>query len=147
MVLTACGDSTSSSATLPGTTSPPETTPAASGTSAPGSTEATTAPTTTVAVTAAPTTTLAIVDGEASIVVHEGQVDGPGRLEVKLGTFVSLSVESDVSDEIHVHGYDLLADVTGGGTAQIQFNADIPGIFEVELEDAGLELLELVVEP
>ncbi|MDH3425800.1 MAG: hypothetical protein OEM22_03925 [Acidimicrobiia bacterium] len=83
----------------------------------------------------------------ASIVVYEGQVDGPGRLVVKLGTFVSLSVESDVSDEIHVHGYDVFADVIGGSTAQIQFNADIPGIFEVELESAGLELLELVVEP
>jgi len=58
-----------------------------------------------------------------------------------------LRVESDVSDEIHVHGYDLVAAVSSGGIGELQFNADIPGIFEVELEDAGLEILQLVVEP
>jgi hypothetical protein len=54
-------------------------------------------------------------------------------------------VTSDVADEIHVHGYDLSTDVEAGGTAEVKFVADVPGIFEVELEEAVIPLVELEV--
>lgn len=81
-----------------------------------------------------------------SITVRGGRLTGDtGRVEVALGTPVTLSVTSDVTDEVHLHGYDLTADASAGKTASLNFTADIPGIFEVELEESGLQLLELQV--
>ena len=39
------------------------------------------------------------------------------RQSVNEGDRVVIVVDSDVADEIHVHGYDLKKDVTAGGTA------------------------------
>ena len=50
-----------------------------------------------------------------------------------------------VADEVHFHGYDLSQDVKAGGTAQIPFHATIPGRFEIELENTGVQLAELTV--
>ena len=41
--------------------------------------------------------------------------------------------------------YDLLADVTPGSPSEIRFTADVPGVFEVELEDSGTFLFEIAV--
>lgn len=84
---------------------------------------------------------------EIEVEVEDGEVRGPGDVEVPQGERVRLVVEADVSDEVHVHGYDLLADVTPDEPAVIVFRADAPGVFEVELEGAGLPLLELTVTP
>ena len=67
------------------------------------------------------------------------------RAEVKLGDNVRLVVESDAADELHIHGYDLIADVVPGQTTEITFVAEIPGVFEVEFETSHLQVLELVV--
>lgn len=77
--------------------------------------------------------------------VRSGAVEGGGRKAVSLGDQVTIRVTSDVADHIHLHGYDVLADVEVGGTAELTFEATIPGVFEVELEDAGLHLLELEI--
>ena len=58
---------------------------------------------------------------------------------------MTITIVADVTDEVHVHGYDLLATVTPDGPAVIEFAATIPGVFEVELEGAHLELLLLEV--
>ena len=77
--------------------------------------------------------------------VTDGEVTGGGRHEVSVGEPVTLRVTSDVADHVHVHGYDLIVDVQAGETAQLAFDATIPGVFEVELEDARIPLLELEV--
>jgi hypothetical protein len=46
-----------------------------------------------------------------------------------------------------VHGYDLKQSVAPGKPASISFRADVPGRFEIELEDAGKEIAELTVKP
>ena len=84
---------------------------------------------------------------EVEVEVEDGNVEGPGDVEVQQGERVRLVVEADVSDEVHVHGYDLLADVSPNEPAVIVFRANAPGVFEVELEGAGLQLLELTVSP
>ena len=58
---------------------------------------------------------------------------------------VAIVVHSDVADEVHVHGYDLHQDVGAGGTARIDFTADIAGVFEAELENRKLQIVELTV--
>ena len=78
--------------------------------------------------------------------VAGGQVSGDtGRVPVAAGTEVTLSVTSDVPDEVHLHGYDLAAELTPGTPAEITFDATVPGVFEVELHDAGTVLLTLQV--
>ena len=67
------------------------------------------------------------------------------RVKVKLGTQVRLEVTADRADEVHLHGYDRKVDAQPGRPAVLQFQADTPGVFQVELEEAGLKLVELQV--
>ena len=144
LVVPACGDddaatTTAVTTTSPGTvvtTAPPTT--AASTTTAPTPTT-TTDPFETTTTTAAGLTVI-------EVTYTDGGVKGAdGRVAVDTGEQVRIEVTSDVADEVHLHGYDLTADVAAGTPAVIEFIADIPGIFEVELEDAGTLLFELQV--
>ena len=83
-----------------------------------------------------------------AIVIGGGlPVGGPRRVTVARGRRVILNVTSDVSDHIHLHGYDLMSDVAPEQPARIDFVADVAGVFECELEDAGLPLFELEIAP
>jgi hypothetical protein len=93
----------------------------------------------------APTTPTAPVANEIRISVAGGKVTGGGRHKIPKGTTLRLVVSADVSDEVHVHGYDKKADVAPGADATIEVVANVPGIFEVELEKKGLELAQLEV--
>lgn len=86
-------------------------------------------------------------DGELIEIVVEGGavVDGPRRWAVSVGDSVTLRVSADVADEVHLHGYDHSVEVAPGAPAELSISADIPGIFEVELEDRGLRLADLEV--
>lgn len=80
------------------------------------------------------------------IVVRDGQpVGGVKRPEIDEGKQVLLIVRSDVADHIHLHGYDLLADVAPGQPGRIRFRADLPGRFDLELEDRVVLIAELRV--
>lgn len=82
------------------------------------------------------------------IVVNGGEIRGGLPHEtVKQGSKVVIRVSADVSDEVHLHGYDIARDVAPGKPAVIAFAADLPGRFEVELEGQGQQLLDLKVEP
>ena len=79
--------------------------------------------------------------------ISGGQVSGDtGRVPVAAGTEVTVVVTSDVPDEVHLHGYDLEAELTAGTPAEITFDATVPGVFEVELHDAGTVLLTIQVQ-
>lgn len=83
-----------------------------------------------------------------TIVVENGRpVGGIEELTYSAGERVRFEVESDVSDEVHVHGYDLTKDVEAGGSVGFDFPATIEGVFEAELEDRGEQILELRVNP
>jgi plastocyanin len=78
--------------------------------------------------------------------VSGGEVSGDtGRVPVAAGEHVTLVLTSDVADEVHVHGYDLEAELSPGQPTEIAFDATIPGVFEVELHEAGTQLLSLQV--
>jgi hypothetical protein len=64
---------------------------------------------------------------------------------VELGETVTLVITSDAADELHVHGYDLTAAVAADRPTTLTFTVDTPGVFEVELHDAGTALLSLQV--
>jgi heme/copper-type cytochrome/quinol oxidase subunit 2 len=67
------------------------------------------------------------------------------RVKVPLDGKVRLEVTADRTDEVHLHGYDRKVDIEPGKPAVLEFTADVPGVFEVELEEAGLKLVELQV--
>ena len=143
--IAACGGGGASSTTsaTPSTGAPAATTtpsPTTSATAAPATTTSTTEPTTTTA----PTTT---DPGPATyeFAVTGSTVEGPDRIEASVGEEIVIVVAADVADEVHLHGYDLYADVGPGDSATLEVVTDIPGIFEMELEGARLVLTELVV--
>jgi glucose/arabinose dehydrogenase len=72
-------------------------------------------------------------------------VGGLERVPVALGSEVTISVTADVADELHLHGYDLFVDLSPGVAGEITFVAEIPGVFEAELEAAGIPVVELEV--
>lgn len=85
-------------------------------------------------------------DVTAEVTVEDGQVvGGVERIPVEVGETVALRVASDVADTVHVHGYDLHASVGPDEPAVVRFPADIPGVFDVELEQRGLLIAELEV--
>ena len=71
---------------------------------------------------------------------------GVVRYAVPSGSTVELVVSSDVADEVHVHGYDRRSFVTAGASTTMRFAADLPGVFDVELEQRGVPLAQLQVE-
>ena len=105
----------------------------------------TTSPTETAPPTLEPTPTDNV---ELVVTVRGGKpVDGIVRAEAKKGDPVVVIVRSDVADEVHVHGYDLMADVAPGSPARISFEASVPGRFEVEFESRAIQIAELRVGP
>ena len=110
------------------------------------SSTATTAPaTTTEPATTAPKPQAATV---LRITVRAGRpVGGIQRASTRKGKAVRVIVRSDVADEVHLHGYDVMRDVGPGRPAQIAIRATLTGKFEIELEDRGLEIGELEVRP
>jgi hypothetical protein len=80
-------------------------------------------------------------------VVNGQPAGGIKTISYTKGDQIRLKVQSDTADEIHVHGYDLKKDVKAGGSVQFGFPASIEGRFEVELENAGVQIANLQVEP
>ena len=72
-----------------------------------------------------------------------GLVGGVRRESVDLGAKVTMIVEGSTDEQVHVHGYDLY--IEPGGPGALEFDALIPGRFEVELEQSGQLLIELTV--
>ena len=63
------------------------------------------------------------------------------------GDTVRFRVRHGEAEEVHVHGYDIKKDLAANETANVSFEASIPGIFEIELEHSGTPLGRLKVEP
>ena len=87
-------------------------------------------------------------DTVATIVVKDGQpVGGVQDLTFTEGDDIRFTVDSDVSDEVHFHGYDIGKDVEAGGSVTFDVPATITGKFEVELEDRVTQIAEITVNP
>lgn len=121
-----------------------------------GDTTTTTAAQTTIAATTTEqeTTTEATTTAPAEPRVVRARITVPGDTVPKVKKFtvrrdrqVEIVIDSQLADEVHVHGYDLSAEVAPGKPATIRFKATAPGRFEIELEDRHLPIAELEVRP
>jgi hypothetical protein len=74
-------------------------------------------------------------------------VGGIRRARVEQGERVRLVVRADLSDEVHLHGYDISRRIRPGGPTLIVFRATVVGQFEVELEERHIQLAEIEVRP
>jgi hypothetical protein len=81
------------------------------------------------------------------VTFRDGAVQGPTRFTVTQGDKVRILVRADVTDEVHLHSYDLHAGVAPGDPGRIDFVANVGGVFECELEDAGALLFQLEIVP
>lgn len=72
-------------------------------------------------------------------------LDTAGRIEAAVGDVVMIMVTSDVSEQAHLHGYDIVATVEPDEAGMMLFTADTPGKFEIEFEESGTFIAELVV--
>ena len=110
---------------------------------------ATSSPTSTAgptSTTRATTTTAGFAGTLIEARVTGGKVEtAERRVTLAAGKPVRIRVQADVADEVHVHGYDLTKPVGPGKPATIEFAADLPGVYEVELEAANHTLFELEV--
>ncbi len=115
-------------------------------------TQASTPPATTSTPASTPSTTTEAAPPPAPkaevVTVEGGKPDGGvQRLAFDKGDTVRFKVASDVADEIHVHGYDLMKDVEAGGSVSFSFKAKFDGKYEVELEGAGVQIASLEIQP
>jgi hypothetical protein len=117
------------------------------------STTPTTTPTTTGATTTqtVPTTTATPTRPEVQrirIDFRNGRVvGGIRRARVEQGERVRLVVRADLSDEVHLHGYDISRRIRPGAPTLIVFRATVVGQFEVELEERHIQLADIEVRP
>jgi hypothetical protein len=129
---------------------PDDSEPAAETAAATTTDETTTEETTTEETTTEETTTTNPEDElqRVNVVFRNGEVvGGVVDADVDQGARVRLTVRADVEDEVHLHGYDLFAEVAPGQPGRITFTADDPGEFEAELEALAMPVAELRVRP
>ena len=74
-------------------------------------------------------------------------VGGVLGIDVDEGDPIKFRVRSDIADEVHIHGFDISREVPAGGSVTFSFPADITGIYEAEMEQLGVQIVELQVNP
>jgi len=85
---------------------------------------------------------------DLAVVVKDNEpVGGIQSLTLNKGDRVRFTVTSDKPEEVHTHGYDISEPVGPGKPAKFDFPAAIEGIFEIELEGAGVQIVKLTVNP
>ena len=133
LLLVSCGGADAASTTSSTSTTTPTT-----------ATEPTTTTMATSTSTAAGTATTAQT---IDVSIESGEVVGPTAFSFTVGDAVSIWVVSDVDAEIHVDGYDVFFEAAAGVPTEVALTADVPGIFEVELEGTHTPLFALEVTP
>jgi hypothetical protein len=83
-----------------------------------------------------------------TIVVKNGKpVGGIRQLTYNKGERILFKVMSDIPEEVHLHGYDVMKDVKAGGSVTFSLPASIEGVFEAELEGRKEQIIEMTVHP
>ena len=80
-----------------------------------------------------------------SVTVTGADKMSPSTLNAHLNDEVTISITSDQTGEVHLHGYDIAFDCTAGQATSHTFKADKSGQFDVEWESTSTPLGQLVV--
>lgn len=82
---------------------------------------------------------------EIELKVTETGPSEPERVEVPLGSKVTMVVTSTISDRLHVHGYELEPELSETEAISVSFKADMAGVYEVETHSNGVIWMKLVI--
>ena len=85
-------------------------------------------------------------DRDFDVSIKDGEMSSE-EISVNQGDTVTLRVNADEPTELHVHGYDVEQEVEPGTEAEIDFEADLTGRFEIEAHESENELGVLQVRP
>ena len=85
-------------------------------------------------------------DRTFDVSIKDGEMS-PEQVSAHQGDTVTLRVSTDEPTELHVHGYDVEQEVKPGRKAEIDFEADLTGRFEIEDHETERELGVLQVRP
>jgi len=66
-------------------------------------------------------------------------------VDVPLGATVTLRITTPTDDRVHVHGYEIEADLPAGVATDVTFDASMAGTYEVESHVTDAVWLDLVV--
>ncbi|MGH3338709.1 MAG: cupredoxin domain-containing protein [Propionibacteriaceae bacterium] len=126
-----------------GTASPP---PPAASTSVSEPSAASPTPMTPSSAGPAPATSAPKVDATVDVVVANGRVTPNAKnVRVSRGDRVRFTINSDVDESIHIHGYDITAEARPGKPGAVTFVADQSGVFEVETHESARLVVKLIV--
>jgi FtsP/CotA-like multicopper oxidase with cupredoxin domain len=73
-------------------------------------------------------------------------VGGVQTIEAERGDTVRFRVRTETPQEVHLHGYDITENTTASKPAEFRFEADQPGIYEIEIHSTHTQIAELRVE-
>ena len=85
-------------------------------------------------------------DALIEIEFRNGEViTSSNRVSISIGDQIVFSVVSDTDEFIHVHGIDFMGEVFANSSVNyFGFTMEAPGIFEVEFENSGTFIAELL---
>jgi hypothetical protein len=119
--------------------------------SAPSNTPST-APTSMSTTNSAPTETPSATpsgqqaDVTINVTVANGKVNPSGAtIQAKAGQTVLVTAVSDTAEELHIHGYNKLLELSPGKPASVKFTANMKGTFEIETHKSTRLIAKLVV--
>jgi len=119
---------------------------ALTGCSATPSTPETTGPTTSTTTTATSSATSTDLGTVVQVRLADGKVTPNGeKMDLKVGDVLTLVINSDHDDEVHVHGIDVEIEVTAGQEVTRTVTLDQAGSFEVESHEPQKVILVLNV--
>jgi hypothetical protein len=82
---------------------------------------------------------------EISVTVTGAKTMSPSTLDAHLNDTVTINITSNISGEVHLHGYDIAFNCTAGQVTTHTFKADKSGQFDIEWESTSTHLGYLVV--
>lgn len=86
-------------------------------------------------------------DVTIDVTVTHADTMKPPELDAHQNDMVTISISSDATGEVHLHGYDIAFDCVAGKVTSRTFQADKTGDFEIEWEDTSTQLGHFVVTP
>jgi hypothetical protein len=111
-----------------------------------------TAPTSASTTNSAPTETPSATpsgqqaDVTINVTVANGKVNPSGAsIQAKTGQTVLVTAVSDTAEELHIHGYNKLLELSPGKPASVKFTANMKGTFEIETHKRTRLIAKLVV--
>ncbi|SNT07629.1 hypothetical protein [Rhodococcoides kyotonense] len=83
------------------------------------------------------------------VVISNGSVTPTNeRFEGYVGETITVNVDSDAADELHVHSVpDHSFDITAANGQSFEFTVDVPGQVALELHDADRTIATLAIRP